>query len=149
MTDKLYKHVVINNNDFCEGNSTKLYLTVDSLDNYKLDELQNIVGGNIEIIPMGKGQLIINENGKLEGLETNFSATSIWFDHYGQSDIIVGNALYCIDDIFKDINLISYAFETCQATRRNIGAINIMEEKLDWTLYKMSEDPNLKFVGSE
>ena len=137
MTDKItspYKYITINNNDIFEGNNTKLHLSKRSVDDYSLEELQTIVGGNIQIIPMGKGQLIINENGKLEGLETNFSATSIWFNHYGQTDLIVGNALYCLDDIFEDINLIHYAFQTCQQTRRNIGAINSMESKLDWEL---------------
>ena len=62
---------------------------------YTLAELQEFVGGYIEVIPAYKKGyiLVINEEGKLEGLPRNGRATdladiTLW-------DCIVGDALYC------------------------------------------------------
>ena len=62
---------------------------------YSLEELQEIVGGYIEIVFLpNKFCLVVNEEGKLNNLPINSIATEIMQQH-GINDIIVGNALYC------------------------------------------------------
>lgn len=68
---------------------------------YTLEEMQEIVGGYIEIVPCVDSTkiLVINEEGKLENLPINVEATriadiSIW-------DCIVGDALLCESDEVK------------------------------------------------
>lgn len=61
---------------------------------YTLEELQEIVGGYIEIVPFGMNLLVVNEEGKLLGLPVNVGATSMMSGR----DTIVGNALYCRKD---------------------------------------------------
>lgn len=54
-----------------------------------LSELQELVGGYIEIVKLGEDIAIIcNEEGKLKGLEANFYVEAI-------DDIIVGPAVFC------------------------------------------------------
>lgn len=53
-----------------------------------LENLQKIVGGKIETVYMGGLILIVNEEGKLLGLEPNFRMVNGVF-----SDIIVGTAV--------------------------------------------------------
>lgn len=60
----------------------------------RLIQLQNIVGGFIEIIKLKSNKyMIINEEGKLLNLPVNRLASSIY-----KQDIIVGNALICDKD---------------------------------------------------
>lgn len=67
--------------------------------NFELDELQEYVGGYIEICYPGIFNshhadkiMVINEEGKLQGLPLNQLATLV----YGNpDDVIVGNALFC------------------------------------------------------
>ncbi len=65
---------------------------------YTLDELQKFVGGYIEVIPAREEGyiLVINEEGKLEGLPFNGRATDL-ADIY-LWDCIVGDALLCKSD---------------------------------------------------
>ena len=59
---------------------------------FTLEELQGFVGGYIEVVRTLDGQfMVINELGKLEGLELNIPATRLYI--HGRSDVIVGNAL--------------------------------------------------------
>ena len=59
---------------------------------FTLEELQGFVGGYIEIVTTLRGnKLVVNEEGKLNGLPVNIIATEI----YGQEDVIVGDALFC------------------------------------------------------
>lgn len=60
-----------------------------------LSFLQESVGGYIQIAPLGdSGQsMIMNEEGKLQGLRINEKATAIFRRHNGGNDYIVGNAL--------------------------------------------------------
>jgi len=53
-----------------------------------LEEAQAFVGGYVELIRVGKGQLLVNEEGRLRKLEHNVEAS----DLAGQ--FIVGNALF-------------------------------------------------------
>ena len=62
---------------------------------FKLDELQEMVGGWIEYVslPSIRKNLIINEEGKLISLPMNRTASILWEAEYGPTDIIVGDAL--------------------------------------------------------
>ena len=60
---------------------------------FSLKELQGFVGGYIEIVSVGQKYLVLNEEGKLNGLEINLKATEIFQKHYGQTDVIVGDIL--------------------------------------------------------
>ena len=64
--------------------------TTKILENYQptLEEAQREVGGLVEMIRVEGGQLLINEEGRLNGLPDNPTASEI----AGQS--IVGNALF-------------------------------------------------------
>lgn len=58
-----------------------------------LEELQKCVEGYIEILGLKGGKaLVVNEEGKMNGLQINDRATYIIGEH-GIDDIIVGNAL--------------------------------------------------------
>lgn len=66
---------------------------------YTLEELQEFVGGNIELlfIPNSDKCMVVNEEGKIMHLPVNPIATSIFnvfFDNR-YHDIIVGNVLLC------------------------------------------------------
>ncbi|MBR0290891.1 MAG: DUF3846 domain-containing protein [Bacteroidales bacterium] len=70
---------------------------------FTLEEKQRIVGGNIEIVPSREGNwLVVNEEGKLEGLPINRDATLLYA--YGimtsekgfvVHDVLAGDVLYC------------------------------------------------------
>mgnify|MGYP001602604492 CR=1 len=65
-------------------------------DTYTLDELQAIVGGYIEIVRLSNGRLmVLNEEGKLEGLPFNAEATALTRGILADDDRIVGNVLVC------------------------------------------------------
>lgn len=66
---------------------------------FQLEELQEMVGGYIEIVPCWHPQhkdkvIVLNEEGKLEGMPLNKKATEIY---NVATDVIVGNALICLD----------------------------------------------------
>ena len=65
---------------------------------FSLEELQGFVGGYVQILHMGRGELmVINEEGKLMNLPLNRDATSIahWRGRLLEGDYIVGPALIC------------------------------------------------------
>ena len=64
---------------------------------FSLSELQAIVSGFIEIVYLKDDRLmIVNEEGKLNGLAINHAATSIFLDSFPYSfDVIVGDVLVC------------------------------------------------------
>lgn len=62
---------------------------------FTLEELNEFVGGYIEIVYLNDGRLmVVNEEGKLKALPINVRATAL----YGSVDIITGNALICDRD---------------------------------------------------
>lgn len=66
---------------------------------FKLDEMQKIVGGLIEIVEIYGGRLmILNEEGKLNGLAFNPKATLLYRLSRETTDIIVGDVLVCKDE---------------------------------------------------
>lgn len=57
---------------------------------FQLDELQAVVGGFIEIVHLSNGKImVVNEEGKLDGLPVNNKASELY------PDIIVGDVLVC------------------------------------------------------
>lgn len=59
---------------------------------FRLDELQDYVGGHIEIIYLRDGRMmVVNEEGKLRALPINRDATFL----YGGLDLITGDVLVC------------------------------------------------------
>lgn len=64
--------------------------------NFDLDEMQLAVGGYIEFVYLNDGNvLVVNEEGKLRGLDLNMSATDMAAPTLGPTDCIVGDALCC------------------------------------------------------
>lgn len=59
---------------------------------YTLEELQGFVGGLIELVHSkdGGSVMVVNENGKLEGLAPNVWGTN-WANEQGLVDYIVGD----------------------------------------------------------
>ena len=63
---------------------------------FKLPEIQALVGGLIEVFPLGDGQIMVcNEDGKIEHLPVNVEATIIFRSVYGPVDTIVGDVVVC------------------------------------------------------
>lgn len=63
---------------------------------FTLEELQQIVGGYIEILFFKDGRMmVLNEEGKLEGLPVNMEATRIAHENHliWENDCIVGTVL--------------------------------------------------------
>jgi|TARA_R100000030_G_C3235480_1_gene119296 hypothetical protein len=83
------------------------------IDNVKdeptLESAQAFVGGYVEGIPFPNGDyLIVNEEGKLMGLEVNEKATKLWRDTFdndnyitGRKDWVAGNAILIKKDALK------------------------------------------------
>lgn len=76
---------------------------------FTLREMQELVGGYIEIIPLGQGrQMVIDEEGKLKGLEPNIEASTrarlagaLWTEGDGHgmgTDYVAGPALFVTND---------------------------------------------------
>lgn len=79
------------------GEQTKVF---PSNGRFTLEELQSLVGGYIEMLPLPNGkEMYINEDGKSLGLQQNDVATG-----YGilagiaDDDFIVGNAVICSEE---------------------------------------------------
>lgn len=65
---------------------------------FQIDELQGVVGGYFEIIPLGDQRImVLNEDGKARKLPVNAAATKLAHEHRAIShfDFIVGDALVC------------------------------------------------------
>jgi hypothetical protein len=68
---------------------------------FGLAELQQMVGGYIEVIYLSEGRLmVLNEEGKLRGLPVNAKATAVALPFLGEGDFIVGDALVCDEGLF-------------------------------------------------
>ena len=67
---------------------------------FELEEMQEIVGGYIEIIRLNDGRIIIvNEEGLLQGLPVNIEATNILRRDHSTTQYIVGTAIVCDADM--------------------------------------------------
>lgn len=69
---------------------------------FQLEELQAVVGGYIECLPLyGTNEIMTcNEEGKILGLPLNRKATEIIADN-GYKDCIVGDVLVCKEEEIK------------------------------------------------
>ena len=76
---------------------TELYVIHDR--EVTLEELQEMVGGYIEIVAdkFGK-QLIANEEGNILGLDINWVATKEYNDYFGKQGMILGDAVLLEED---------------------------------------------------
>lgn len=64
--------------------------------------LQGAVRGYIEVVYLSNGWLmIVNEEGKINGLPVNDLATTIYQIHHGESDIIVGDVVWIHEKYMK------------------------------------------------
>lgn len=72
-------------------------------ENFELEELRGYVGGHIEIVNLTNDTiLVVNEEGKLEGLPPNIIGTGLFRTAFPQTrDYIVGNVLYCHKTLVK------------------------------------------------
>lgn len=68
---------------------------------FSLKDMQRIVGGYIEMVPVGKNYMIVNEEGKMMGLPFNTKATQIFQSTHGAYDEIVGTVLVAPKKYFK------------------------------------------------
>lgn len=77
-----------------KSNGETLEVTPENGKAFQLDELQKYVGGLIEIVRTKLGKpMIINEEGKIDGLPLNQTASEIY--QYSEFDFIVGDVLIC------------------------------------------------------
>ena len=66
---------------------------------YSLEELQEIVGGYIEVLPLNDDEImVLNEEGKILGLDLNDNATELISEAGMWDDFIVGDVLVCKND---------------------------------------------------
>lgn len=77
---------------------TKIKIAPDAK-TYTLEEMQEIVGGYIEFVWLSPFYLmVVNEEGKLNGLPMNDSATDLLRLYKDTTDFIVGDVLVCEKD---------------------------------------------------
>jgi len=62
---------------------------------FTLTELQEIVGGYIELIYFDTNIMVVNEEGKLNKLPINEKATDMYIDSFGDRGAIVGDVIIC------------------------------------------------------
>jgi len=87
----------------------ELKIITDTKDEPTLESAQEFVGGMVEGVPFPNGDyLIVNEEGKLMGLDVNEKATKLWRDTFdndnyitGRKDFVVGNAILIKKDALK------------------------------------------------
>ena len=66
---------------------------------FSLEELQSYVDGDIECVhTYNKRIFVMNEEGKLRGLEVNINATVEYRKLVSPNDVLVGNVLLCWSD---------------------------------------------------
>ena len=68
-------------------------------DNPTLSDAQKFVGGYVELVKVKDGILLIDEEGKLKDKPVNVDASKLYFDTYGDQDIIVGPAIYIPNNV--------------------------------------------------
>ena len=65
---------------------------------FQLDELQQIVGGYVQLLSLANGAgevMVMNEDGKIEGFPMNYKATQLAAKRLFPGDYIVGDVLVC------------------------------------------------------
>lgn len=90
-----WAHVYYTNGDFQETQP-------NNGSTFELEELQEVVGGYIEIVRLNDGRVIIvNEDGLSLNLPVNIEATNILRRDHFTTDYIVGNAIVCDADMIE------------------------------------------------
>ena len=93
-----------------DGTNTKV--TPKNGKTFTLRELQGFVGGTIDIQDLPNGaSIVLNDNGKLEGMPKNEVVTSIWKNAYpiedypyNNDELIVGDILFVGKDEQHELN---------------------------------------------
>jgi len=79
-----------------KSNGETIDVNPNNGNDFKLEELQTIVGGYIEIVWLPNNEImVVNEDGKLMELPINQEATKIYQNAFGYNDVIVGDVLLC------------------------------------------------------
>lgn len=94
--------------EILKADGTSVVVAPENGTDFNLDELQKIVDGFIEIVPIYGARrmfgsdkiMVVNEEGKLNGLPFNLSATLL-VRADGIDDIIVGDVLVCDSSMVK------------------------------------------------
>jgi hypothetical protein len=69
---------------------------------FSLEELNEVVGGYIEVISLHDGRLIVcDEEGKLKGKDMNHKATEFFRLTLLTTDFLVGDVLVCNEEEIK------------------------------------------------
>ena len=90
-----WAHVYYPNGDFQETQP-------NNGSTFELEELQEVVGGYIEIVRLNDGRVIIvNEDGLSLNLPVNIEATNILRRDHSTTQYIVGNAIVCDADMVE------------------------------------------------
>lgn len=90
-----WAHIYYHNGDFQETQPK-------NGSTFELEEMQDIVGGYIEIIRLNDGRVIVvNEEGLQQGLPVNIEATNILRRDHSTTQYIVGNAIVCDADMVE------------------------------------------------
>lgn len=90
-----WAHVYYPNGDFQETQP-------NNGSTFELEELQEVVGGYIEIVRLNDGRIIIvNEDGLSLNLPVNIEATNILRRDHSTTEYIVGNAIVCDADMLE------------------------------------------------
>ena len=90
-----WAHVYYPNGDFQETQP-------NNGSTFELEELQEVVGGYIEIVRLNDGRIIIvNEDGLSLNLPVNIEATNILRRDHSTTQYIVGNAIVCDADMVE------------------------------------------------
>ena len=90
-----WAHVYYPNGDFQETQP-------NNGSTFELEEMQEIVGGYIEIVRLNDGRVIIvNEDGLSLNLPVNIEATNILRRDHSTTQYIVGNAIVCDADMIE------------------------------------------------
>ena len=90
-----WAHVYYPNGDFQETQP-------NNGSTFELEELQEVVGGYIEIVRLNDGRIIIvNEDGSSLNLPVNIEATNILRRDHSTTQYIVGNAIVCDADMIE------------------------------------------------
>lgn len=66
---------------------------------FSLKELQDLVGGYIEMVPLDDGLLVVDEDGKLREKPINVGASRLL--RAGYSDWVAGDAVWCSKDLVE------------------------------------------------
>ena len=81
-----------------KANGERETVSPDNGKDFKLEQLQKIVGGYIDMLGIGGDEIMVfNDEGKLMGLPYNQDATALFRKHYNTNDFIVGDVLVCKD----------------------------------------------------